>query len=364
MQCVVIMAGGSGTRLWPMSRKSKPKQLHNLVSDKTLIQETYDRVVKVVPAKQIFVSTTEKYVEEIRRQLPQVEKNNFIVEPASKNTAPALGFIALAIKRINPDAIISTIASDHIVHNTDVFANTVRAAFKTAQKYPDHIVAVGINPTYPETGLGYIKMGKQKDEIDGEAVFVVNQFTEKPDLATAKKYLQGWEYQWNAAYYFFKAKSLLSWIEKYRPKTYKKLLQINKLIEDGGNGAVQAKIREIYSSIDEEQIENAVIEQKDFKNVLVIPADLGWSDIGNWGTLHDVLSNRFESSIISRGHHIDSDSENCLVYAGGKMTATLGLKDVIIVDTPDVLLIANKNKAQDVKKLIDRLKEEGKHLYL
>ena len=333
MQCVVIMAGGSGTRLWPMSRKSKPKQLHNLVSDKTLIQETYDRVVKVVPAKQIFVSTTEKYVEEIRRQLPQVEKNNFIVEPASKNTAPALGFIALAIKRINPDAIISTIASDHIVHNTDVFANTVRAAFKTAQKYPDHIVAVGINPTYP-------------------------------DLATAKKYLQGWEYQWNAAYYFFKAKSLLSWIEKYRPKTYKKLLQINKLIEDGGNGAVQAKIREIYSSIDEEQIENAVIEQKDFKNVLVIPADLGWSDIGNWGTLHDVLSNRFESSIISRGHHIDSDSENCLVYAGGKMTATLGLKDVIIVDTPDVLLIANKNKAQDVKKLIDRLKEEGKHLYL
>jgi len=358
----VIMAGGSGTRLWPMSRKSKPKQLQNLVSEKSLIQETYNRVKKALNPENIFISTNTKYVDEIKKQLPEIPAENFIIEPAVRNTAPALAYIAFVILKRDKDAIISTIASDHTVNNVDVFANTLKNAFDTAAKYPDYLVAVGINPTRPDTGLGYIKMGKPKGPVDGSQVFEVASFVEKPDLKTAEKYMQSWEYLWNGAYYFFGAKELLSWIKKYRPKMYKTLDQIVKLQTEGG--ATQSKIKELFESLGDEQFEYAVISQKDFKKVLVIPADLGWSDIGNWGTLHDVLSENYATGMISRGYHIDVESDGCLVYGGDKMIATLGLKDVIVIDTPDVMLIANKHKAQDVKILLDKLKEEGKHLYL
>jgi len=364
MNYAVIMAGGSGTRLWPMSRKAKPKQLHNLVSDKTLIQETYDRVVRTLPEKNIYISTTAQYVEEIKKQLPAVPEENFIIEPSSRNTAPALAYVAEVISSKDKDAIIATLASDHIVNNTDVFVNTIKTAYEAVEKYPDHLVAVGINPTKPDTGLGYIKMGSVKVEINEEKVFEVDKFVEKPDLKTAEKYLQSWEYLWNGAYYFFKAQELLSWFEKYRPEMLKTIDEIGKLISSGGNGNVQAKVKSLYGSLDNEQFENAIIEQEDFKKVLVVPADLGWSDIGNWGTLFDVLSETHGTEMISRGYHIDVDSKGSLVYGGDKMIATLGLEDVIVIDTPDVMLIANKHKAQDIKKMLEKLKNEGKHLYL
>ncbi|MCX6809823.1 MAG: sugar phosphate nucleotidyltransferase [Candidatus Berkelbacteria bacterium] len=360
----VIMAGGTGTRLWPMSRTAKPKQFHKLVSDKTLIQETYDRVKKAIPADNIFISTNTKYGEEIKRQLPDVQSENFIIEPAKKNTAPALLYLAAEIYRKDKDAVIATLASDHVVQNVDVFSNSLKTAFKTAEKYPDHLILVGINPTRPDTGLGYIKMGSVRTEIDKERIFEVDKFLEKPDLKMAEKYLQSWEYLWNAAYYFFSVKQLLGWFKEFVPKTYKTIMEIDKLKVQGGNGATQTKIKELFQKVEDEQFETAVIEKLDPKKVLVIPADLGWSDIGNWGTLHDVLSENYSSSMISKGHHLDVGSEGCLVYGGDKMIATIGLKDVIIIDTPDAILVANKNKSQDVKKLLDKFKEEGKHLYL
>jgi mannose-1-phosphate guanylyltransferase len=363
MQYIVIMAGGQGTRLWPMSRKSKPKQLQNLVSEKSLIQETYERVTKLVSNERIFISTTPGYVEEIKRQLPKIPEKNYIVEPSSKNTMASLGYILLAIKMVDPKATIAAIPSDHLVRNTEAFVQVFKAAFAAAEKYPDKIITVGINPTRPETGLGYIKMGKQKPEIGGEKLFVIDKFEEKPNLATAQKYLQSWEYLWNTAYYFVTLEGATKWIKAKRPKLSKTLNKLEKAIGEGngGNGS-KAKIAEIYSTIDEEQVANAVAE--DASRVLVIPADMDWSDIGDWGALHDVLSDSFSSSIISRGHHIDHNSENCLVYAGNKMIATLGLKDIIVIDSADVLLVANKNRTQEVKQLIDRLKAEGKHLYL
>lgn len=363
MNYAVIMAGGSGTRLWPMSRKKKPKQFHNLVSEKTLIQETYSRLSRALPEKNIFVSTTFQYVEEVKKQLPNLPQENLIVEPSGKNTAPALAYIAEIIGKRDKEAVIATIASDHIVKNVDIFVNTVKIAFEAVKKYPDHLVAVGINPTKPDTGLGYIKIGSSLCEIDSEKIFEVEKFVEKPNEKTAEKYLQSWEYLWNGAYYFFKASQLSKWIEKYRPKTAEVIKEIGKLTGTG-NGATQIKIKDLYGSLESEQFENAIIEQPDFKKILVIPADLGWSDIGNWGTLFDVLSEHYSTKMISRGYHLDVDSQDSLIYAGDKMIATLGLKDVIVIDTPDAMLIANKNKAQDVKKMLDKLKEEGKHLYL
>ncbi len=364
MNYAVIMAGGSGTRLWPMSRKQKPKQLHNLVSDKTLIQETYNRLLKALPEENIYVSTTSSYVDEIRKQLPKIPRENFIIEPSSRNTGPALAYLAKVIAMKDPEAIIATIASDHIVKNIDVFANTVKTAFEAAKKFPDHLIAVGINPTKPDTGLGYIKMGSMKVEINDEKVFEVDTFVEKPDHKTAEKYLQSWEYLWNGAYYFFSAKSMLGWIKKYRPEMLKTIEEIGELIAQGANGTTQTKIKSLYESLENEQFENAIIEQEDFTKVLVIPADLGWSDIGNWGTLHDVLTETYGSEMISRGYHIDVDSKGCLIYGGEKMVATLGLENIIVIDTPDVMLIADKRRAQDVKKLLEKLKDEGKHLYL
>jgi len=364
MNYAVIMAGGTGTRLWPMSRKSKPKQLQNLVSEKSLVQETFLRLKKALPIENILVSTNPDYVEELKKQLSDVPEENFIVEPAKRNTLPALSFIVKTILKKDRDAVIATIASDHVVQNLDVFVNTVKAAFETVKKYPDHLVAVGINPTRADTGLGYIKMGSAKDEIMGESVFNVDEFAEKPDQKTAEKYLQSWQYLWNGAYYFFKASALDGWAKKYTPQTDRKLNKVMKVYSENTNGAARTEAKKVFETIKDEQFENAIIEQKDFRKVLVIPAELGWSDVGNWGTLHDVLSEVHDSSMISRGHHIDVGSKGCLVYGASKMIATIGLRDAIIIDTPDVFFIANKNNAQDVKLLLDKLKNEGKHLYL
>lgn len=360
----VIMAGGTGTRLWPMSRTAKPKQLHKLVSEKTLIQETFDRIKKAVPVENIFISTNNKYEEEIRAQLPDVKPENFIIEPAKRNTGPALLYVAQYIHRRDPKAIIATLASDHVVTNLDGFTNSLKMAFTAAEQNKDHLILVGIKPTRPDTGLGYIKMGSVRNEINGEQVFEVEKFLEKPDLKTAEQYMQSWEYLWNAAYYFFDAEQLIKWFEKFVPETAKAMKEIDKLETAGGNGATQSKIKEIFNKIEDEQFEFAVIEKLDPKQILVIPADLGWSDIGNWGTLHDVLSESHGSSMISRGYHLDVGSEGCLIYGSDKMIATIGLQDIVVIDTEDAILIANKNKAQDVKKMLDRLKEEGKHLYL
>lgn len=231
----VIMAGGTGTRLWPMSRIAKPKQFHNLVSEKTLIQETYERVKKAVPKENVFISTNTKYEEEIKKQLPDVAPENFIIEPAKRNTAPALTYVTAKILSRDENAIIATLASDHVVNNVDVFANTVKIAFETAEKYPDYLVMVGINPTRPDTGLGYIKMGNVATKIDEEQVFEVDKFLEKPDLETAEKYIQSWEYLWNGAYYFFSGKQMMEWAKKYIPETNTAVEKIIELEKKGGS---------------------------------------------------------------------------------------------------------------------------------
>ncbi len=364
MNYAVIMAGGTGTRLWPMSRTAKPKQFHKLVSDKTLIQETFERIKKAIPAENIFISTNAKYEEELKQQLPELSSDNFIIEPAKRNTGPALLYVARRIYRKDKDAVIATLASDHVVQNQDVFSNSLKIAFTEAEKNPDHLILVGIKPTRPDTGLGYIKMGSVREEVSGEQIFEVEKFLEKPDLKTAEKYMQSWEYLWNAAYYFFSAKQLIGWFDKFVPETAKSMEEIDSLEQSANNAEAKAKVKELFSKIEDEQFEFSVIEKLDPKKILVLPADLGWSDIGNWGTLHDVLTENYDSSMISKGYHIDVGSEGCLVYGGEKMIATIGLEDVVVVDTDDAILIANKHKAQDVKKLLEKLKDQGKHLYL
>lgn len=357
---VVIMAGGSGTRLWPMSRKSFPKQLQKLVSDKPLIQETFDRIEPVVGTDNIYISTTQGYKEATRKTLIGVEEDNYLVEPSAKNTGPAIGLIAAFFYALDPKTIVATIASDHVVTKNHEFQKILQVAKCAVEKNPKYIITVGLNPTSPDTGMGYIKMGELFSKEDSTKIFQVDQFVEKPDLATAKKYLSSWEYLWNASYFIWQAETMMNLFKKYQPEIYKHLIKIAEAYDKGK--ATDELIAKIYESMPEIPIDTAIIEKA--KNVLVIPADLGWSDIGSWASLHDVLSTNTGSEVISKGHHIGVDDGNLLVYSGEKMIATVGLDNIIIVDTPDVTFVCNKNKSQDVKKLIEKLKNEGKHLYL
>jgi mannose-1-phosphate guanylyltransferase len=353
----VIMAGGTGTRLWPLSRKENPKQFQKLTSAKTMIQETYDRVSKVVPAKNIRVSTTAEYRNLVLRQLPQIKTEQLIIEPLPRGTAPAISLVAQSIHESNSRAIIATAPSDHAIKNTNEFSISLSVALETAQRHPDKLVTVGVNPTVPDTGLGYIKMGKEFSNAHKKRIFYVDKFTEKPDRKTAEKYLAGWEYLWNAGYFIFSAGKFLEWAKKFTPDI---LVALKKAKKE----AKKAKIKAIYGRIKPRPVEPAIVEKLDSRNLLVVPSELEWSDVGNWGTLFDFFKSGLKASLIAKGKHIDAGSRDCLVYSSDKLIATVGLKDVIIVETADAILVADRKNAGEVRKIIEKLKEKGKHSYL
>lgn len=357
----VIMAGGSGTRLWPMSRKESPKQFQALVGNNTLIQETYERVRQFLPDSQIYVATIAQYKSMVLKQLPKIPEAQIILEPALRNTGPAIGLVAATIGAKDKDAIVATVASDHYILNKKEFASIFECAYKVAQNNPRQLVTVGINPDKPDTGLGYIEMDKELGDVDGRKVFSVSKFVEKPDEKTAQKYLKSWRYLWNAAYYFFRTQDMLSWIGDGHKAVADGVKEIARLRATADEQA-EKKVTSIYNKFANEQLEYIVIEK--LKKVLVVPAELGWSDVGNWGTLHDVLTSQNGNTLISRGKHMDYESQSALIYARDKMIATIGLEDVIVVDTDDVLFIASKKRAQDVKKVLEQIEKNGDIKYL
>jgi len=345
---IVIMAGGSGTRLWPMSRKDSPKQFHKFTSQRSLLQETYDRVKDIVPRENIYVSLVENVLKTTKVQLQKIPKDNFIIEPEAKNTAPAIGLVTTVIFKKDPEAVITTIASDHTLDNKTNFQNSLKKAYEFVKKSPEYFVVKGIQPTRPDTGFGYIQMGKKIQQD----IFAVEKFIEKPDLETAKKYLKKGNYLWNGCYFTFKASEMLKNYQKFSPEIYNGLREILR----------GKKVKEVYKKFSVVPIETAIAEK--IEKIAVIPMDLGhWSDVGTWASLYEILSSK-EEQVISKGNHIGVDDKNCLVYAGDRLLATVGLEDIIIVDTPDVTLVCNKNKSQDVKKLIKKLKEQGNNKYL
>lgn len=339
-----------------MSRKSIPKQLHKFYGKKSLLQETYERVRGLVPKENIFVSLVSSVLPASQKQLKEIPESNFIIEPEIKNTAPAIGFLAVQLFTINPNAIITTIASDHTIGNVATFQAGLRKTFGFVEKKPDYFVTIGIKPTRPDTGFGYIKVGKK---IEGTSLFEVEEFVEKPDLKTAKEYLKSGKYLWNASYFTWRADKLLAMYKKFSPKIYENLAQIIKLIN---RNASQIEIDKIYALMPTEPIDTAIAEK--VKTIAVLPLALEWSDIGSWASLYELLSKRKKSHTISQGNSLGIDNKNCLIYAQDKLLATVGLKDIVIVDTPDVTLVCNRNKSQDVKKLIEKIKADGKIKYL
>ena len=353
---ICILAGGSGTRLWPMSRCSRPKQFHNLCSSKSLIQETYERFRTIVPKENIYICLVSDILKTAQEQLKDIPKKNFIIEPVGRNTAPAIGLSAAKIFKKNPDAIMAACPSDHTILKTEKYQKAFLQGVSFVEKNPEYLVTIGIQPTQPETGYGYIQTG---DKLPDSSLRKVEKFVEKPDQKTAQKYLKSGKYLWNAGYFIAKVSSLLAMYKTYEPEMSKILEKIIKAI---GTKDEEKVIKNEYQKLPAKPIDTALAEK--VKNIAVIPADdLGWSDIGSWAALLDLLSSK-KDQVVSRGHHIGFDDKNCLVYAQDKLLATVGLEDIIIVDTPDVTLVCHKDKTQDVKHLIEKLKQQGKTKYL
>lgn len=354
----VIMAGGSGSRLWPLSRSDKPKQFQALVGEETLVQGMYKQVAAVLKAERIFVMAAPQFEPLVKEQLPELAGGNFLYEPSPKDNGPAFILAAAEIKHKDPLAVIGVFWSDHIIRQAEEFSRVVSTAFQAAEEHPDSVVGVGVKPTFPDTGLGYIKMGQGVAWYNGTPVFKVAGAFEKPDQKRAEKFAASWEYLWNTGYKFFKAETITNAFRHFYPDLAQALDAIEAAL---GTPEEKIAIDEAWGVFPKQSIDYLLVDK--LENALVVPADLGWSDIGNWKTLHDVLATD-DATVISRGQHISEGDQNVLAYGQDKLIVTLGLSDIVVVETKDAILVAHKSRAQDIKKIVERLKAEGKESYI
>ena len=345
----VILSGGIGKRLWPLSSQNNPKQFQKLLNNKTLIQNTYDRISKGFAKENIFVVTGVSMMDDIKAQI-NIENRQIFGEPAVKGTAMAIGYAALKLKDIDEEASIVTINSDHFIKEEDKYLEIIKQAGQIIEEKPDQMLLIGIKPKYPETGFGYIELG---DKIK-ENTYKVASFKEKPDLTLAKEYVESGNYLWNAAFFVFKAKELLKWYKEYLPAHYQALLNIEK-----DESLIEAE----YAKVDKVSIDVGLLEK--MPNKLVMPAELTWADIGHWKSLKDVLSDG-NNNVSNTKQLVTLDSKNNLLYSFNdkKLIATVGVEDMILVETEDAILLCPANRAQDVKELLKEIKKENLDKYL
>lgn len=354
---VVILAGGGGTRLWPKSREKTPKQFLKLYTDNTLMQDTYKRALSLVSPDHVLVISNKGYVEDVRRQLPDVPSENIIGEPAKRETAAAMLLGALLAFHKDPEAIVVNLASDHVVLNPAEFDHVILAAAEAASS-GEVLVTVGILPTFPHSGLGYIKIDDEVKRIDRLPVFKVTNFTEKPNVATAKAFISTGKYFWNANNYVWRASALTAAFEKYKPEMLQTMWPIVSAFEDAD---FMEKLTRAYEAVEKISIDYAISEKAD--NLVLIPGDFGWNDIGDWKVVYDLRAKNDSGNVIlsedDKGHVVCHDSHNNLVHTNDRLIALVGMQDTVVVDTGEILLVMPRDKSQDVKKIVEQLKQEN-----
>lgn len=358
----VILAGGGGTRLWPKSRTKTPKQFLKLAGAKTMIQIAADRVAKIVDWDKIIVVTNQLYSAEVQKQLPQVPTENILAEPEKKDTALAMLVGALFAKSKDPNAIIINAASDHTLTDEDEFVRVMYAATKVATE-GDHLLTVGITPAYPTSAFGYIKVAKQLDKLGKNLPLLkVDSFTEKPDKNTAKKFIATGKYYWNANMYVWSATALKNAFKLHKENLYKKTKELDSLNSE----AFHQALPEIYNDAEAISIDYAISEKAD--NLLLIPGDFGWSDVGDWKVVYDLGDkDRDKNVVVGDDEEVKTmsvNSEGNLIHTNGRLVALIGLKDLIVVDTDEILMVCPKEKSQDVKKIVEKIKAENRKEYL
>lgn len=360
----LILAGGGGTRLWPKSRNKTPKQFLKLFDNQTLTQITADRFRKILPWDRIYIVTvSEYYKKEIIRELPKIKKENILVEPARRETAPAHGLGALYIYRRDPDAVIITEAADRLVKPIPTYLKTLKVAAKIA--YENKVlVTVGVEPRYPHTGYGHIKKGRRWGEENGVIFYKLKKFVEKPPLNLAKRYTVSGDYYWNAGQFVWRADSLLHALEKHSPDIKRKLDIIGQKI---GTNSEQRTLRVQYKSMPKISIDYAVAEKE--KNFLVVEADFFWTDVGDWKEVWENLKKDHMGNVIIDGAEpggeiINIDTSDALIHKNGRMIAVIDVDNVVVVDTKDALLVCSKSKAQNVKQIVKKLEKLGRKDYL
>ncbi|HIC90078.1 MAG TPA: mannose-1-phosphate guanylyltransferase, partial [Anaerolineae bacterium] len=347
----VILAGGAGTRLWPRSRRRHPKQFLDLTGDGTMLEESVSRIAPIIPSERIFVVTGQEYVPEVFAQLPALPRENVIGEPTGRGTAPAIGLAALHLSRRDPNSIMAVLTADHIIAHTATFRNALLAAAEWAVR--GYLVTLGIRAARPETGYGYIERGEFLGETGGFQAYHVARFTEKPDEKTAHAFVESGRYAWNSGMFIWRVDRIMEQIERLMPDLAAALAKINSVL---GTPAEAERLAHIWPAIRSQTIDYGVMERAE--NVVVLPVDIGWNDVGTWAALHLELP-ADEAGNVVQGQHLALDTQGTFVYSPHRLVATIGLKDMIIVDTEDALLICPRSRAQDVKGLVELLEKKG-----
>jgi len=342
----LILAGGRGTRFWPRSRRAHAKQVLRFLGERSLIQQTVDRLRPVIPPERLWILTSHSLRDEIVKQLPEVPKQQVLAEPAQRNTAPAIGLAAHILQSIDPHAVMGVFPSDHIISEPARYLRFVRPALRAASQ--GKIVVLGIQPRWPETGYGYIEFPKGVRAGSFDPIGV-RQFKEKPDLRVATRYLKAGNFYWNAGMFFWKASVLLDALREFHPKMVTLLASLPRF----GSRGFRSRVNAIFPRCENISIDYAVLEKS--RNVVGFATDdFGWNDVGSWNAVYELLP-RDASANIFRGHALVHDSSGNYVDAEGKMVALLGVKDLVVVDTPDALLIAHRPRAQEVGDIVKKL---------
>ena len=354
----LIMAGGGGTRLWPLSRKSRPKQMLPLVGDRTMFQLALDRLAPLLPSERILVVTGQDQVAQLQADAPHLPAENFIVEPFGQNTGPAVGLAAVHVQQRTPDAVMAVLTADHHIANVEKFRRVLRVSVQVARE--DYIVTLGIAPNFPATGYGYIRRGKSLTHVDGFQIYHAEAFTEKPDLETAAQFLLSGLYSWNSGMFIFHVGQLMEEYARQQPTMHTLLMRIQAAV---GQANYTDVLSTLWPQMPRLSIDYAVMENA--QRMAVIPVEMGWSDVGSWASLFDVLESD-EAGNVTRGdetNHVHLDTRDTLIVSD-RIVATIGLRDLVIVDTDDVLLVCQRKRSQEVRQIVDQLRRSGKETYL
>ena len=364
----VVLAGGSGTRFWPRSRRARAKQVLQLDGERTMIQQTVARLDDVMQDHAVWVITNDLLCDTITSQLPEVVRERILCEPESRNTAPACALAAFLLERDDPQTVIGIFPSDHTIGNVARFHMILRAAIKLAASGPK-IVVLGVPPTRDETGYGYIELGAAvtPTTVGGEAIPVrrVRRFTEKPDRAKAKAFLRSGNYVWNSGMFLWSAKTLCDAVREHSPAMAPLLEQI---AQAWGTPEFDAVFAELYPQCEAISIDYAILEPRSAKGessseLYCLPADFAWNDLGSWAALHEYIAETREctnSNVIEAGDNVQIESSGCYVYAPKKTIALVGVKDIVVVETDDAILITTRDGSQDVGKVVKQLKSTGR----